>query len=118
VDRYRSDYKTYILISRREVKTNGDIGEFNIERNVRQGFLRRTEQWENHVTHRTKRLKINVIFPKSRPPKTAALVEGHRWRSSYLADNAQRLLPDGRWLLTWETDRPRLHENYIVQWEW
>jgi hypothetical protein len=31
VDRYRSGYKTYILISRREVKDKGDVDEFNIE---------------------------------------------------------------------------------------
>jgi hypothetical protein len=30
VDRYRSGYKTYTLISRREVKDKGDVDEFNI----------------------------------------------------------------------------------------
>ena len=40
VDRYRSGYKTYILISRREVKNKGDVDEFNIEWSIRQGFLR------------------------------------------------------------------------------
>ncbi|MGD8998575.1 MAG: hypothetical protein PVH80_10740, partial [Anaerolineae bacterium] len=31
VDRYRSGYKTTILISRRQVKNKGDVDEFNIE---------------------------------------------------------------------------------------
>ena len=31
VDRYRTGYKTYILISLREVKNKGDIDEFNIQ---------------------------------------------------------------------------------------
>jgi hypothetical protein len=44
VDRYRSGYKTYILISRREVKNKGNVDEFNVEWGIRQGFLRHTEQ--------------------------------------------------------------------------
>jgi hypothetical protein len=63
VDRYCSGYKTYILISRHEVKEKGDVDEFNIEWRIREGFLRQAEQWETQVTHRTKRLKINVVFP-------------------------------------------------------
>jgi hypothetical protein len=31
VGRYRSRYKTYILISRREVREKGDVDEFDIE---------------------------------------------------------------------------------------
>jgi len=118
VDRYRSGYKTYVLISRREVKTKGEVDEFNIEWGVRQGFLKRTGHWETDVTHRTRHLKMNVIFPKSRPPRCATLVEGNRQRSHNLGKGAQMLLPDGRWLVTWETRKARLYENYILQWEW
>ena len=118
VDRYRSGFKTYVLISRREVKSRGEVDEFNIEWRIRKGFLRRTEQWETYVTHRTKELKVNVIFPKSRPPREVTLVEGHRQRSHELGQNAQRLLPDGRWQVSWETHNPRLYENYIIQWKW
>jgi hypothetical protein len=117
VDRYRSGHKTYILISRREVRDKGDVDEFNIEWGIRQGFLRQAEQWETHVTHRTKRLKINVIFPRSRPPRHPVLIEGNRQRSHDLGKNAQ-VLPDGRWRVSWETHRPRLYENYVLQWEW
>ena len=118
VDQYRSSHKTYILISRREVKNKGDEDEFNIEWNIRRGFLKRTGYWETHVRHRTKRLKINVIFPKSRPPKQTTLAESNRQRSQDLGKSAGTLLPDGRWLVTWDTDHPRLYENYILQWEW
>ena len=118
VDEYRSSHKTYILISRRQVKNKGDEDEFNIEWNIRRGFLKRTGYWETHVTHRTKRLKINVIFPKSRPPQQTTLTESNRQRSQDLGKSAETLLPDGRWLVTWETDHPRLYENYILQWEW
>jgi hypothetical protein len=118
VDRYRSGYKTYVLISRREVKNKGDIDEFNVEWGIRQGFLRPTEQWETHVTHRTRCLKINVVFPRSRPPRSTALIEQSGQRSHSLGKSAQVELPDGCWLVAWETRRPRLHENYVIQWEW
>ena len=39
VDRYRAGYKTYVLISRREVKSKGEVDEFNIEWGIRQGFV-------------------------------------------------------------------------------
>ena len=118
VDQYRSCHKTYILVSRREVKKKGDIDEFNIEWDMRRGFLKRTGYWETHITHRTEHLKINVIFPKSRPPQQTTLTESNRQRSQDLGKSAETLLPDGRWLVTWETDRPRLYEDYILQWEW
>ena len=118
VDRYRSGYKTCVLISRRGVKNKEDVDEFNIEWGIRQGFLRRTEQWETHVTHRTRRLKINVVFPKSRPPRSTTLIEQSRQRSYSLGKSAQVELPDGRWLVAWDTRRPRLHENYVIQWKW
>jgi len=118
VDRYRSGHKTYILISRREVKNRGDIDEFSIRWKMREGFPRGTEQWETHVMHRTKRLKVSVIFPKSRPPRRTTLLESNRQRSRRLEKKEQTLLPNGRWLVTWETRKPRLYEIYILQWEW
>ena len=46
------------------------------------------------------------------------LIEHVRQRSQRLGKSAQVELPDGRWLVAWETHRPRLYENYIIQWEW
>jgi hypothetical protein len=118
VDRYRSGHKTHILVSRRQVKNKGDVDEFNIEWGIRGGFLRSTEQWETHVQHKTRYLKINVIFPKARPPQRVTLIEGDRQRSHTLGKSAQAVLPDGRSRVTWETTQPRLYETYILQWEW
>lgn len=118
VDQYRSGYKTYVLISRREVKNRGEVDEFNMEWGIRQGFLRRTEQWETHVAHPTKRVKVSVIFPKSRPPRHVMLIESNRQRSHNLGKSTRVLLPDGRWQVTWETHKPRLYENYVLQWGW
>ena len=115
VDRYQFGHKTHILISRREVKNKGDVDTFNIEWGIHQGFLQRTEHWETHVIHRMKHLKINVIFPKSRPPQYAKLIKSNRQRSHSLEKSR---LPGGRWLVAWETRKPRLYENYVLQWEW
>jgi len=107
VDQYRTGHKTYILISRREVKNKGDVDEFNIQWSIQRSFLQRTGYWETHVTHQTRYLKVSVIFPKSRPPRLATLIESNRQRSHTLAKSTE-VLPDGRWLVTWETYRPRL----------
>jgi hypothetical protein len=53
VDRYRSGHKTYVLISRREIENRDDVDEFNVEWNIREGFLRHTGYWETHITHQT-----------------------------------------------------------------
>ena len=118
VDRYRSGYKTRILISRREVKNRADADEFNIEWDIHQGFLRRTEQWETHIKHPTRHLRISVVFPKSRPPQRATIIEANRQRTHNLGRSAQVLLPDGRWQVTWKTRQRRLYENCILEWEW
>ena len=70
-----------------------------------------------HVKHRTKHLKINVVLPSSRPPRHCVLIEGNRQRSHDLGEGTQ-VLPDGRWRVSSETHRPRLYENYVLQWAW
>ncbi|MGB6681338.1 MAG: hypothetical protein WBF08_08480 [Candidatus Bathyarchaeia archaeon] len=118
VDRYRPGNKTYILISLREVKNRGDIDEFNILWNIRNGFLRKTELWETTISHPTKHLKINVIFPQKRPPLEIVLIEGASQKRQNLDVSNQNQLPDGRWVVTWSKHRPRTRESYILQWKW
>ena len=76
VDRYRLGYKTYVLISRREVKNKGDVDTFHSEWRIRHGFLRKTEQWETHVQQPT------------RPPLRAMLIKSNRQRSVSLRFHA------------------------------
>jgi hypothetical protein len=118
VDRYKPGHKTFILISLREAKNRGDIDDFNIEWGIRNGFSRKTEQWETDISHPTKRLKIQAIFPKSRPPISVSLIENTRQRTKKLGSDSQVRLPDGRHLVFWEILKPRLHENYILSWNW
>lgn len=118
VDRYRTGYKTHILISRREVKNKGDIDEFNIQWNIRQGFLKNHCYWATEINHRTKKVSVKVYFPKGRPPKRTWIVEKNLQRSKSLVENSIKQLPDGRWIVSWKKVKPRLYEQYILNWEW
>jgi len=118
VDYYRPGKKTYILISLRGVKNRGDVDEFNSDWKIRNGFLRSTELWDAEINHRMKKFKLQVIFPKSRPPRRVLLVEETARRTRMLEKDTQIHLPDGRWSVAWETKRPRLHETYSLKWEW
>jgi hypothetical protein len=118
VDQYRPGNKTYILISLRDIRKRGDIDEFHIQWEQQHGFKRQKEQWSTEIRHRSKRLRLEVIFPKARPPLRAWLVEYLRKRTRPLGQDSRRQLPDGRWLVWWETDKPRFHEEYILKWEW
>ena len=118
VDRYRCGHKTHILISLREIKNKGDIDEFNIRWDIHKGFLQQTGFWATGITNRTKRIKVQILFPKSRPPLRLSLVEVNRQRTHSLNKNAKKRLPDGRWLVNWEKQKPKLFEQYILNWEW
>lgn len=118
VDRYRSGFKTYILLSLREVKNRGDIDEFDIQWDIRRGFLTKDGYWSTDISQPTKHIKVNVIFPKSRPPLRLSLEESNRKRTHDLQRNSLRQLPDGRWLVFWEKDKPKLYEVYVLRWIW
>jgi hypothetical protein len=59
-----------------------------------------------------------LIFPKDRPPIRAALIEDTRRRSTWLSENSQRQLPNGRWQVEAEIQQPVLNERYLLRWEW
>ena len=118
VDFYRAGFKTLILISLREVKNKGNIDEFNIEWGIHRGFLLPTGFWATEISHRTKKVKVQIIFPKSRPPMRTSLVEKNRQRTRVLSKESYIRLPDGRWKVAWEKKNPRLYEQYILNWEW
>ena len=101
VDIYRPGNKTYILVSLREVKNLENIDEFNIQWGIVNGFVRANEMWETEVRHRTKILKMRIIFPKGRPPLGVSLIENLRRRTSALDNKNITRLPDGRWQVQW-----------------
>ena len=118
VDRHRSGYKTYVLLSLREVKSRGDVDEFNIQWNIHKGFLTDDGYWATDISQRTKQIKINIVFPKSRPPQKIFIEENNRKRTQVLGAEAKKQLPDGRWRVTWERKKPNLYELYVLRWVW
>lgn len=118
VDQYQFGHKTIILISLRAEKNKNDIDEFKIQWNIRDGFIRNTESWSTAVQHKTKKLVVKLIFPKSRPPLSILLVEGKQKRTSYSNEITKSQLPDGRWEVNLQKFKPKLDEEYILEWTW
>ncbi len=118
VDEFRLGHKTYKLISLRESRNKGDRDEFHIEWDMQRGFLKSTGFWGTAISHRTKKVIVKIVFPKARPPLHISIVESNLQRTRDLAKVAQKLLPDGRTMITWENENPRLYENYVLKWEW
>lgn len=117
-DTYRLGQYTYILISLHDVKQKDDIDDFNIEWVCQDTFLSDTEYWGTTINHRTKILKIKVILPASRPPINAYLIVNKKRIHKLLNDENRIQLADGRWLLKWECEKPRLYSNYLLMWQW
>lgn len=118
VDEYKVGYKYYVLISLREVKSKGDIDEFNISWDIENGFKKADESWETEISTRMKKVKVSVIFPGGRKPHGARLLQGNIRRSLPLDAGAIRKLPDGSWKMSWSKNKPRLFERYILKWTW
>lgn len=59
VDKYRSGYKTHILISLRGIKNRGDIDEFKIRWGISWGFLSLTGFLATDVDHKTDAVKVD-----------------------------------------------------------
>jgi len=118
VDRYRWGHKTLILISLRRIRNRGDEDHLHIKWNMKNTFTRKTEEWTTSVSHRTRKININVIFPKKRPPLRMTMIEVNRQKDTDLGKDHLKHLPDGRWQVTWEKEKPHLYEDYTFRWEW
>jgi hypothetical protein len=118
VDRYRDGLKWNVLISLRETRQRGDLTEFHLSRKIRNGFTKSSEWLQTELSHRTRHLCIRVIFPRRRRCQQALLVERNRNRTTELGAAHFGLLADGRQVLLWETNRPRINELYTIKWQW
>lgn len=118
VDFYRTGYKTYILISLRTLKNKGDVTEFNFQWKMKDCFLKPTGFWGTDICHWTDHVKVQVVFPISKPPQKAEVVQKNRRRTKVLGVNCTQQLPNGKWSLTWEQFHPTLYEQYVLKWNW
>lgn len=118
VDFYRSGRKSIILISIQNIRQFGEIDEFHIEWDMKNCFLGERESWETSIDHPTRKIRLNIIFPQKRLPRRVLLIEDSRHKSVLIGDEFLIQLTDKRWMVHWEIGRPRLHERYILQWDW
>ena len=118
VDKYRSGYKTIILLSLHEIKNRGDLDDFQIKWDIKNGFQKTEEFWETNISQKTKRFCVSVIFPKNRRPLRIRVEESNSRKNHILDKENFSILHDGRMKVTWEKKNPRLYENYIVKWKW
>jgi len=118
VDFYRSGHKTYILISLRDVKQKDDRTTFNIQWKIKDGFRKKNGFWATDVNHYTQVIKTNIIFPEERPPLRLSIIESNCQKTKELSRDSLTQLPDKRWQATWKKHDPKVHEHYILKWEW
>ena len=112
VDRYREGDRWNVLISLRETQSRGDIEDFYIERTVKNGFIQKEEWWQVEVWHKTRRLRLTLLFPKRRHCKRAVLHTRGGNKTVVLDRQHFHSLPNGRQLLRWEAKNPRRAEVY------
>jgi hypothetical protein len=118
VDRYRSGYKTYILLALHEIKNSGDVDDFRISWGIKDGFLTPDGFWETNISQKTKQLSMNLIFPNKRFPKRVTVEESNHRKTHIITRNERIVLPDGRLKINWEKKNPRLYETYLMKWLW
>lgn len=118
VDRYREGDQWNILISLRETKNAGDVLDFYTERTIKEGFTSDEEWWQVEIRHHTKQFRLAVIFPASRHCQRAVLLHPSQNRTKVMNPEHFTTLPDGRQVLTWETNQLKRFDAYIIKWIW
>lgn len=118
VDQYRPGQKTFILISLRQEKRRGDIDEFHIAWKMKDAFIREYELWESDIRHKTRMIKMQVLFPKERRPHRFWVEEALSKQHIKLDASHLLKLPNGRFQLTYEVQKPQLNARYQLHWEW
>ena len=116
VDRYQEGDQWNILISLRQTKSAGEIIDVFTERTIKRGFTKAKEWWQVEVRHHTRHFKLAIIFPHQRPCRQAML--RHRHRQTTFEPKHFTALPDGRQVLTWETNSLKRFETYNLTWRW
>jgi len=118
VDFYQVGYKTYVVISLREVKSKDDEEVFNFQWHLCGKPVMRFGFWETNIDRFTHDLHLKIIFPEERPPIRLWMIEANHNRTIELDKTKLTQLPDKRWQITWESNSPRLNETYTMKWDW
>src|SRR5690606_21223274 len=107
-----------VLISLQKMKRQGDIEQFYINRTILGGYRKPKSYLQTDITYVTQDLEVRLIFPAKRFPKTIHVIEKHSRNTYLLSSDNITILSDKRYLATWHKKFPRLHESYILSWQW
>ena len=118
VDTYKDGSKHTVLISLRETKNRGDVLSFSLYRRILRGFTKHSEWWETEIYHRTRHVKVSILFPATRHCRRATITQRSASNTTILGQQHFEILPDGKQKLTWQIANPRLHDRYIIKWRW
>jgi hypothetical protein len=118
VDFYEDGSKWNVLISLRETKNRGDVLDLWIERVIEGGLFGDKEWLETEIDHRMHNLELAIIFPAERRCQRATLTRRSTSETVALGKQHFSFLGDGRQKLTFETNRPKLHDRYTIKWDW
>jgi hypothetical protein len=117
-DRFQLGPRHLTLISLRQIKNRGDVLRLRIRRQVKRGWTRTTEWLETAVNHRTRFVRVRVVFPADRPPLRACLIEEISGATHELERARWQVARQGRTALAWQKRPPVLGETYLLRWEW
>jgi hypothetical protein len=112
-DSFKDQGRRHLVVGLKRPMRSGEALTFTVEREVMEMF-RKDEGWvETTIDHPVRKLRRQVIFPKSRPVQQAVLEQG----------KGELLLPihylsDGRTLLQLEVTNPQTHHPYKIRWVW
>ena len=118
VDFYDDGAMQSVLLSLREIKNRGDSLDLWIHRVIKGGFEDKQGWLETEIDHQMKHLRWSIIFPRDRHCQKATVSRRHNNRTVVLGGEHFSFLSDGRQELIWETSHPRLHDRYIIKWDW
>lgn len=118
VDCYGEGSRQVMLISLREHKNAGDELVLRSQRRILNGFTKEEEYWESDVYHRTKHMELRIIFPKQRRCQRATVTVRSTYKTVALGPECFQTLTDGRQVLHWVQQKPKLNERYLIRWVW
>jgi hypothetical protein len=117
-DRFRVGAREVAVISFRDVKKRGDVVKLEVERDVMYGWSEHEEWLEARVSHRTKVLRLEVVFPVVRLPTKAWVTQELSQLRTELGKGHIRRNERGRTVLVWQKLNPVVGESYVLAWAW
>jgi len=99
-----------------ELQRKGDELAFTFERLLQNGFEAPSEWWlEAELYHPTRHITLTVLFPSSRPVRSARVVTLENPGGTVLRLGRT---PDGRQSISYQEENPRVGQRFTVLWDW